>query len=174
MPSQKTEPKHHFRVFYLHLLARLHDLSDKIEYGTKPALVELWQQSLEFDVSAYEITQQEAQKIAHYLARDLKVLTQYGLAAEEGVKTYFQKDSDYLAAKLWTLLEKVEDPSQIEWYKMGLNLGSEPEILKSGEWTALGRLECQKCQTVIELKDLSQIPACSCGHEQFKRVEEKG
>ena len=73
---------------YIHLIQRLSQLTDKVEYGTKPALEKLWETSLEVDVSIQDMTAHEVQKIAHYLARDLKVVSEYGVAAEEGIKSY--------------------------------------------------------------------------------------
>lgn len=158
------------KEFYEHLIHRLNQLTDKVEYGTKPALEKLWQRSLEVDVSIQDMTAHEAQKIAHYLARDLKVVSLYGLAAEEGIKSTFQKDSDYITYKLWNLLSKVEDPSTIEWYKLGLNEHDVPEIFSAGDLTGLDALQCQKCKRVEHFSGVSEIPVCTCGHRHYSSV----
>jgi hypothetical protein len=154
----------------VHLIQRLNQLTDKVEYGTKPALEKLWQTSLEVDVSIQDMTVHEVQKIAQYLARDLKVVSQYGVAAEEGIKSYFQRDADYITYKLWNLLSKVEDPSTIEWYKLGLNEHDTPEVFTAGDLTGLDALQCEKCKRVEHFSGVSEIPVCGCGHRYYLQV----
>ncbi len=157
---------------YVYLIQRLNQLTDKVEYGTKPALEKLWQTSLEVDVSIQDMTAHEVQKIAHYLARDLKVVSEYGVAAEEGIKSYFQRDSDYITYKLWNLLSKVEDPTTIEWYKLGLNEHDTPEVFAAGDLTGLDALQCEKCKRVEHFKGVSEIPVCKCGHRYYLQVSQ--
>ncbi|MCD6046234.1 MAG: hypothetical protein K0R48_1397 [Gammaproteobacteria bacterium] len=162
----------HLKDTYIHLIQRLHQLSDKVEYGTKPALEKLWEKSLEVDVSIQDMAAHEVQKIAHYLARDLKVVSQYGAAAEEGIKSYFQRDSDYITYKLWHLLSKVENPSTIEWYKLGLGTQDKPIIFAAGELTGLAALQCEKCKRVEHFTGVSEIPVCTCGHRYYLQVNQ--
>ncbi len=161
----KNSPKE----IYLYLVQILSKLTDKVEYGTKPALEKLWEASLEVDVSFPEMTAYEMQKIAHYLARDLKVLSQYGLAAEEGIKSYFQRDSDYIAYKLLSVLSKVEDPSAIQWHKLGLDAKNIPIVFSAGDLTGLDALKCEKCKRVEHFTNVSEIPVCTCGHRYYLR-----
>lgn len=155
---------------YLHLIQKLNQLTDKIEYGTKPALVKLWEESLEVDVSIPDMTTHEVQKIANYLARDLKVVSEYSLAAEEGIKNYWQRDKDYIAYKLLNILSKVEDPTMVEWHKLGLGAQDEPLVFRAGELTGLDALECEHCGKVLHFSEISEIPVCSCGHRHYLQI----
>jgi hypothetical protein len=152
---------------YIHLIQRLHQLTNKVEYGTKPALEKLWEASMEVDVSIQDMTAHEVQKIAHYLARDLLVLSQYGVAAEEGIKDAVERDSEYVTYKLWDLLSKVEDPTTVEWYKLGLDAKDDPMIFTAGDLTGLDALQCEKCKKVVHFSGVSEIPVCSCGHRRY-------
>lgn len=156
-----------FKQFYKHLVQKLNQLTDKVEYGTKPALEKLWENSLEVDVSIQDMTEHEVQKIANYLARDLNVVSQYGVAAEEGIKAYWQRDKDYIAYELLSLLSKVENPSTIEWYKLGLDKSM---IFTAGELTGLNALQCEHCKKIVHFKEVSEIPVCSCGHRYYKAM----
>ena len=155
---------------YMHLIQRLNQLTDKVEYGTKPALEKLWETGMEVDVSIQDMAAHEVQKISHYLARDLQVLSQYGVAAEEGIKDAVQRDSDYITYKLWDLLSKVEDPTTIEWYKLGLDAKDSPVMFTTGDLTGLDALQCEKCKKVTHFSGVSEIPLCSCGHRYYVRV----
>ena len=152
---------------YLHLIQRLKQLTNKVEYGTKPALEKLWEKSLEVDVSIQDMTTHEVQKIAHYLARDLKVASQYGVAAEEGIKSTWQRDKDYVTYELFELLSKVENPTTIDWYKLGLD---GPEVFTAGELTGLDALQCEKCKRIEHFSGVSEIPVCKCGNHYYVQV----
>ncbi|MBY0377437.1 MAG: zinc ribbon-containing protein [Gammaproteobacteria bacterium] len=156
---------------YLHLIQKLNQLTDKIEYGTKPALIKLWEKSVEVDVSLPDMTTREVEKIANYLARDLKVVSEYGLAAEEGIKAYWQRDSDYMTYKLLNILSKVEDPTTIEWHKLGLGAQDEPMVFTAGELTALNALQCEHCKKIQHFNQISEIPVCQCGHRYYLAVK---
>lgn len=154
---------------YLHLIQRLKQLINKVEYGTKPALEKLWERSLEVDVSIQDMATHEVQKIAHYLARDLKVASLYGVAAEEGIKSTWQLDKDYITYELFELLSKVENPTTIEWYKLGLE-GEGPVVFTAKELTGLDALQCQKCGRIEHFRGVTEIPVCKCGHHYYVQV----
>lgn len=142
----------------------------KVEEKTEPVLHELILKAKEKLLAAEEITEEQGEKLAEYLERDLQDLGRH--LAEEGreLKDWLGFETALLEDYFADLLLSVADKTEVEWLKLKLQAVERP-IYRTGEVAMPGVFECVKCGEKIHLHKAGHIPPCpKCHHTEFKRL----
>ena len=144
---------------------------DKVERKSAPVLRELIVKAKEKLLAAEEITEEEGEKLANYLERDLVDLA--GAIAENGreLKDWLGFETALLEDYFLNLLMQAADKSEVEWLKLKMEAAAERPVYRTGEVAMPGTFECTKCGEVIHLHNAGHIPPCpKCAHTEFKRI----
>lgn len=142
----------------------------KVEEKTEPVLHDLILKAKEKLLAAEEITEEQGEKLAEYLERDLQDLGRN--LAEEGreLKDWLGFETALLEDYFAELLLSVADKTEVEWLKLKLQAAERPTY-RTGEVAMPGTFECLKCGEKIHLHKAGHIPPCpKCHHTEFKRL----
>ena len=143
----------------------------KAEDKSAPVLKELIANAKEKLTAAEEITEEEGEKLAGYLERDLVDLA--GAIAENGreLKDWLGFETVLLEDYFLNMLSQAADQTEVEWLKLKMQAAAERPTYKTGEVVAPGTFECVQCGEQIHLKKAGHLPPCpKCAHTDFKRV----
>ncbi|RMG35789.1 MAG: hypothetical protein D6720_06370 [Gammaproteobacteria bacterium] len=142
----------------------------KVEEKTEPVLHELILKAKEKLLAAEEITEEQGERLAEYLERDLQDMGRH--LAEEGreLKDWLGFETALLEDYFADLLLSVADKTEVEWLKLKLQSTERPTY-HTGEVAMPGTFECVKCGERIHLHKAGHIPPCpKCHHTEFKRL----
>jgi polyhydroxyalkanoate synthesis regulator phasin len=114
-----------------------------------------------------ELSQEEAEKIAEYLKRDLRDMGEFAHKTGKSLHDWLQFDSLMIEAQLLDLILSVADKSRVEWLQFEHSL---PQIYQTGEVTGVGYLQCTACGQRQYFHEITPIKACTnCQNTEFKR-----
>ncbi|WP_062152325.1 zinc ribbon-containing protein [Beggiatoa leptomitoformis] len=121
-------------------------------------------------IALEELTVEEAERIGHYLFRDLQDAAHYLSETEQGLKEWARFDLALIEDKLLDMFSFMVDHtrSELDAWAERARLATE---WMSGEVTGPGTLQCDNCQHSLQFTQPAYIPVCpNCGATLFKRV----
>ena len=119
-----------------------------------------------------ELSEQEAEKIATYLQRDINDAAQFMTQAKKRFQDWLMLDWETVEDKLLEACHQVADKTVIEWQRLRQHLPLAPTEYKSGEMTGIGTLKCTSCKQEMKFAKVSRIPPCpKCHKTSFERLQ---
>lgn len=144
---------------------------EKVEEKSAPVLRDLITRAKEKLLAAEEVTEEEGEKLARYLERDLVDLAEAVSENGRELKDWLGFETALLEDYFLNQLMLAADKSEVEWLKLKMQAAAERPTYKTGEVAMPGTFECTTCGEVIHLHKSGHIPPCpKCAHTEFKRI----
>jgi predicted Zn-ribbon and HTH transcriptional regulator len=162
MNEQELEKK--LTAAYDKMVERINHLFEAAEQKAIPTLEQNLEKAQLQAVELKEITQEEAEKIAQYLRRDIQSAATYLRDSGKEFSTWFQFDVKLIEARLIEIFSKVADKSRVEQSLLATQARLAVEY-RTGEIASIGTLSCNSCGSVLNFKKTSRIPPCPRCHK---------
>lgn len=154
---------------YEHMLEELHDLFSSVEDTVRPKLSTAIENIQQKTIEMGKLTQDEAEKVAGYLKRDVQDMGEYLNETGKEMKDWFKFDVDLIENRLEKMFTAAADKTSMELMKFKERT-AEMATWKTGEITAPGKLTCTECGEELHFKKTAHIPPCpKCHGTSFKR-----
>jgi NADH pyrophosphatase NudC (nudix superfamily) len=166
-----NEPKFEEKLIaaYDRMMSRVHELLDSAESKAIPTLQQRIEVAKQHAVELREMTQDEAEKVAAYVERDLHDAADYLERSGKEFSSWLQFDLQQVENRMFELFATVADRTRIELDKLAAQAKSAQEY-HTGEITGIGTLYCASCGGQMQFKKTGRIPPCGkCHHTVFKR-----
>ncbi len=138
---------------------------------TEPVLHELVAKARDKLFAAEEITEEQGQKLAEYLERDLRDMGHHLAETGRDLKDWLGFETALLEDWFASLLLQAADRTEVEWLKMKMEAATERPTYRTGEVALPGTFECSKCGERLHLHKAGYIPPCPrCQTTEFRRV----
>lgn len=171
MNEQELEKK--LSTAYDTMMERVNLLLDKAEHQALPILQSNIEQAKNQAVELKEITAEEAEKLAAYLARDLHDAAHYLSQSGKELSTWLHFDLELVEDRLLEIFSKVADKTSTELAQLAAQAKQATEY-HTGEITSIGTLACKNCENLIHFKKTGRIPPCpKCHKTVFIRTQRK-
>ncbi len=140
-----------------------------LEKKTGPALHKIIDASSEKISELGELTEEEAEKIAKYLKRDLEEAASYMTETGADFKKWLALDIDVIESYLYDYFKQAADQTTIELAR--LKAAGESAEYHTGELTGPGVLTCDACGEQLHFHKAGHIPPCAkCHKTRFHRL----
>lgn len=157
---------------YEDMLHRLRVLLEKPDALTRPRFNEALSAAKTQTIDNGDLTEEEAERIAGYLRRDLQEAARYPAEGDQDLSGWLYMDLRLIEDWLWDTFSSVADKTRIEL--MAFNpppFADESEHYRSGEIIGPGAIRCLGCESQLEFERVGAIPQCpNCGEEEFVRA----
>ncbi len=168
--EEKVEEK--LILAYDTMKRRVKSLVEAAEHDIFPVLNQAVDKAKSDALELKEISKDEADKLGHYLLRDINDAVDYFNNSGEELATWFKFDMELVESRILDLFSKVADPSREERRKL-LELALSASEYHTGEITSVGTLSCKHCQTELHFKKTTRIPPCpKCHKTVFIRLQD--
>lgn len=149
---------------YDKMMARVDGFIDLAEQKALPVLQNSIDRARLQAVELKEITQDEADKVGHYLRRDLHAAAIYLETSGEEFSKWFSFDLELIEARFLDTFTKVADQTHLELAQLEVQAKQATEY-HTGEISSIGTLVCHACETALHFKKTSRIPPCPKCHK---------
>ncbi|PCJ32298.1 MAG: hypothetical protein COA90_03325 [Gammaproteobacteria bacterium] len=167
MNEQELEKK--LVAAYDNMMNRIEKLIDSAEQQALPVLHSNIEKAKLQAIELKEISQDEAEKLAAYLRRDIHHAAEYINHSGQELSSWFKFDLSLIEDRLLDVFAKVADKTRSELAQLAAQAKQATEY-HTGEITSIGTLACQSCGTLVHFKKTSRIPPCpKCHKTQFER-----
>ncbi|KOR32059.1 hypothetical protein TI05_09670 [Achromatium sp. WMS3] len=162
-------PKDPLTTAYLMMLEQLHLL-----IGQPGNRMLALQNDLEFVrekcIELSELTQEEVEKIAIYLERDLHDAAVFLTETGQELHQWWQFDVQQVEAHLFKMFSNVADQASLQLHAFNEKL-RQSALYKAGEITGPGTLVCQNCGETQHFMAPALIKPCvKCAATEFQRI----
>jgi len=155
---------------YSKLLERLKDAIEATEEKTAFILHHQIEKAKKLAVQLDELSQEEAEKVAEYVKRDLYEAGEFLNETGHVLGNWLAFDWQLIEENLWENFLTVADTAKLELNQLMQEL-EKNAIYKKGEVIGPSTLECTNCRQQLHFHQAKQIPACpSCQGQDYKRV----
>ncbi len=169
MPEKTT--KKSWEVAYEKMLHRVKSASDHWQEKNGQQMAGYIRHAKEKAVALGEISEQEAEKIAHYLQRDINEAAKFMLNAQKLFKESLYFDWKVIEDRLYDACSQVADKTALELQRFKHQLKMHKVIYRAGEVTGPGSFQCSKCGQNVHFDKVSEIFPCSrCQNKDFIRL----
>ncbi|EIJ42075.1 Protein of unknown function (DUF1451) [Beggiatoa alba B18LD] len=152
---------------YQQMMARVKDALDTPATLTLREHIEA---AKEKAVALEELSVEEAERVGHYLWRDLQDAAQFVAETEQGLNEWIRFDLALIEDKLLDMFRVMVDQTHQELDNLAERARLATEWT-SGEITGPGTLQCDNCQHSLQFTQPAYIPVCpNCGATLFKRL----
>ncbi|MFT7413664.1 MAG: hypothetical protein ACI9FO_000315 [Methylophagaceae bacterium] len=148
---------------YDKMMARVAHLLDTAEQQALPALQKNIEKAKQQAVELKEITQEEAEKLASYIRRDLHDVAEYLEQTGDELSTWLSFDLELVEDRLLDVFSKVADKTRLELAQLAAQAERSGEY-HTGEITSIGTLACKSCGSLVHFKKTGRIPPCPKCH----------
>ena len=151
------------------MLHRLRVMMDQPDHLTRPRFEDALEAARRQSVEQGELSDDEADRIANYLRRDLLQAAQYTADEARDLKGWLRMDLQLIEDWLLDQFTKATDLTRIELLNFQQGM-LPPEVFHSEEVAGPGALICSDCGEMVLLEQVGIIPTCpSCGGHEFYR-----
>jgi DNA-binding ferritin-like protein len=148
-----------YEKMYERTAAGLHSLKEK----SSPVFHNLVDEAKEKAIELGELTEQEAEKLAKWLKRDIDDAANYLSDTGRELKDWLSFETNLLESVALEMMLKVSDKTTIALLKLKEKV-SEKYAYHTGEVTAAGTLVCDKCSEQLNFYKAGKIPPCPKCH----------
>jgi len=148
---------------YDKMMTRVANLLDTAEQQALPALQKNIEKAKLQAIELKEITQDEAEKLAYYVRRDLHDAAEYLEQTGDELSTWLSFDLELVEDRLFEVFAKVADKTRLELAQLTAQ-AARSEQYHTGEITSIGTLACKSCDTLVHFKKTGRIPPCPKCH----------
>jgi hypothetical protein len=171
MSEQNLEKK--LIAAYDTMMERVHHLIDNTEQHALPALQTHIDKAKLQAIELKELTQEEADKLAKYLHRDISALAAHISESGEAISSWISFDIALIEDRLLEAFSQVADKTSFQLNQLATQAKRAQEY-HTGELTRLGTLACQQCDTLLHFTKTSRIPPCpKCHKTTFSRTKRR-
>lgn len=171
MSEDKLEQK--LIAAYDKMMERVHGLVDNVEQHALPSLQSHIDKAKHQALELKELTQEEADKLADYLHRDINDLATHLSQSGEAISSWVSFDIELIEDRLLDAFSQVADKTAIQLAQLAEQAKRANEY-HTGELTRLGTLACQQCDTFLHFTKTSRIPPCpKCHKTLFMRTKRR-
>jgi hypothetical protein len=156
-----------YGILYGYVADDLHNVEDK----TGSAMHELINEAKDKIINLEEIAEEDAEKLAAWLKRDLDEVMNYVSESEYSLKDWLGFETSLIKnAMIHTLLETT-DKATLALLRMKKNT-HKPYDYHTGEVAGFGTLICDECGEKLHFHKAGKIPPCPRCHEtSFHRIQ---
>jgi len=156
-----------YETMYEHVAADIHKLKNK----GGPLLHELVNDARDKLIKLEEIAEEDAEKVATWLERDLNDAVEYLSETDYAIKDWLGFETALIKNEVIRLLLEAADKTTLEWLRMKDN-AHEPSVYHTGEISGPGTLICDQCGEKLVFHSSGHIPPCPVCHKtEFHRVQ---
>jgi len=171
MSEQNLEQK--LIAAYDTMMERVHHLIEDTEQHALPALQTHIDKAKQQAIELKELTQEEADKLAKYLHRDVSALASHLSQSGEAISSWVSFDIELIEDRLLDAFSHVADKTGIQLTQLA-DQAKRAQEYHTGELTRLGTLTCQQCDTLLHFTKTSRIPPCpKCHKTVFVRTKRR-
>ncbi len=158
---------------YDKMMHRVEVLLDSAEQQALPALQKNIEKAKQQAIELKELTKEEAEKLGHYLQRDLHDAADYLERSGKQFSTWLNFDLELIEDRVLDVFSKIADKTRMELAQLAAQAKRAQEY-HTGEITSIGTLACQDCDSLLHFKKTSRIPPCpKCHKTVFARTRRK-
>jgi hypothetical protein len=151
---------------------RVKSLVETTEHDVFPVIANTIEKAKQQALELKELSKDEADKLGHYLLRDIKDATEHFNDSGEELATWFKFDLELIESRILDVFSKVADPSGQE-RRLLIEQANVASEYHTGEITSIGTLSCDHCQTELHFNKATRIPPCpKCHKTTFKRLQD--
>ena len=151
---------------YETMLERVSGFSQK----AGPVLGQAIDHARETAVELGELSREEAEKVAGYIERDMKDAAEFLVETGQDFRDWFSFDVQLIETKLFDMFASVADQTSLELRNLA-ERAKRATVLRTGEITGPGTLECTACGEQLHFKKAGHIPPCpKCRATEYKRI----
>jgi hypothetical protein len=176
MSEEKKAPLDRMVEAYETMLERVDALLKKAEGATIPSLRESIHIAREKAVELDELSREEAERVAHYLERDMQDAASFVNNSGKEFRNWLRFETELIEGRLLELFIGVADRTVVELEQLA-ERAREASTHHTGEVTGPGTLICAQCGKVMHFHHTGHIPPCGgCRGTSFRRQfdEEEG
>jgi len=171
MSEQNLEQK--LTAAYDKMMERVNHLLDTAEQQAMPSLQKNIDKAKQRAIDLKELTHDEADKLAHYVHRDVSDLATHLSQSGEEFKNWFSFDLQLVEDRVLDTFAKVADKTSLQLAQLASQAKRSQEY-HTGEITGIGTLACQSCEGLLHFKKTSRIPPCpKCHKTAFIRTKRR-
>ena len=171
MPEMNEEKstREQWLAAYDDMMVRVKTAIEEAEEATVPTLQRYIHNARDMAIELGELTQEEAEKIAAYLERDLADAGKHLADTGHQLGDWLRFDIDMIEDRLLDALALVADHTRLEIQQFERDIQEGP-AWNAGEVTGPGSLVCASCGSIIRFHATGYIPNCpDCDHTVFHR-----
>ncbi|MGB5727774.1 MAG: zinc ribbon-containing protein [Thiogranum sp.] len=154
---------------YNQMMERVRHALEEAESKALPTIRHSIEKARGTAVELEELTQEEADKVAYYLKRDVHDAGKHLAETSHELADWLRFDIDRIEDRLLEIFSRVADRTKIEWVELQQELEKDPPY-HSGEVTGPGTLYCSACNEALHFHHTARIPPCpKCRSGNFRR-----
>jgi len=156
-----------YESMYEHVADNLHKAKDK----TETLVHELVDDARDKAKKIEQVTEEDAEKLASWLKRDLDEAINYLSETEYAFRDWLGFETELIKNELIQAMLDTADKTTLALLRMKEN-ARKPAIYHTGEMAGFGTLICDECGEKLHFHKPARIPPCPKCHEtSFHRVQ---
>lgn len=156
-----------YETMYEHIAENL----DKAKNKTGPLIHQLVDEAKEKAKEIEELTEEDAEKLAGWLKRDLDEVISYLSETDYVVKDWLGFETSLIKNALIRMMLEAADKTTVELLRMKEN-AHKPYDYRTGEIAGFGTLICDECGEKLHFHKAGKIPPCpKCHKTGFHRIQ---
>lgn len=169
MNDKQRDPVDRLVAAYESMLERVHDAADSAEQKSVPWLRESLANARDRAVELGELSREEAEKVAHYVERDLHEAAGFIADTGQEFRDWLQFDWRLMQSRMLDMFAGMADQTSAALRGFA-EQASQASLYHSGEVSAPGTLECVNCGHELQFGKTRRIPECpQCQGTVFRR-----
>ena len=172
--NDQRDPVERLSAAYDAMVEQLRDGIKKAEKTAVPAFSDALGEAKERAVALGELTREEAEKLGHYIERDMHDAADFIVETGQDFKDWLKFDWQLIEKRLFDTFASVADQTSLQ-LKALADQARAASVYRSGEITGPGTLVCDSCGELMHFQHTHAIPPCpKCNAEVFHRWRKTG
>ena len=156
-----------YETMYEHVAENLHEAKDK----SGSLIHDLIEESRQKVVELENVADEDAEKLAKWLRRDLDDVISYLSETEYAFKDWLGFETSIIKTSLINAMLETADKTTLAMLRMKEN-AHEPYDYHTGEIAGYGTLICDECGEKLHFHQAGKIPPCpKCHKTSFHRIQ---
>ncbi len=169
--QNRVDPLDALGAVYESMYERVAENLTKAKQKTGPLISELIDDAKDKAVDLGEVAEEDAEKLASYLKRDLDDAINYVSETEYAIKDWLGFETSVIKKAVIHALLETADKTTLALLRMKKN-AHEPYDYHTGEISGFGTLICDECGEKLHFHKAGHIPPCpKCHNTSFHRIQ---